>query len=440
MSADGADHGGARFEHVQGVQAGDHNQQINIFTSGVQTEWPRQAGIVPPLAVNRQPRAADDELQPVLEQVVIVGFGGVGKTQVAAAYARRRWAEQGIDLLVWVNAASAETLRDGLQEAARAATGDVSATPEHLISWLATTERRWLVVLDDVGAVGDVGSLWPPRTRTGQTVITSRLRDSSLLGGRRVVEVDLFSTDEAVNYLRERLPAAVFERPAAERLAEALGHLPLALAQAAAFIADLDLDCVGYLTRFADRKRTLADVLPHPSSLPDQQRATVTVTWSLSIETVDSRSPAGVALPLLRVLSGLYTLSPFLRILEGSQVRKHLTQLRPGQAPVSAEEVRDTIASLQRFNLITVKDQGWRSVADRVVEVHPLLARVVREGIPPDLKEAYDAAVATGMREVMIRLGLAQFAEPPLLDQALTRGMLKMTEKVGNFLWKMRGH
>jgi len=43
----------------------------------------------------------------VLTQV-LAGIGGVGKTQLAAAYARRAWAES-VGVLVWVNAAT----RDG---------------------------------------------------------------------------------------------------------------------------------------------------------------------------------------------------------------------------------------------------------------------------------------------------------------------------------------
>ena len=56
---------------------------------------------------NRLEAATQDGGTVVLTQV-LAGIGGVGKTQLAAAYARRAWAE-GVGVLVWVNAAT----RDG---------------------------------------------------------------------------------------------------------------------------------------------------------------------------------------------------------------------------------------------------------------------------------------------------------------------------------------
>jgi hypothetical protein len=60
---------------------------------------------------DRLERAAEDGGTVVLTQV-LAGMGGVGKTQLAAAYARRVWAE-GVGVLVWVNAATRDAAAGG---------------------------------------------------------------------------------------------------------------------------------------------------------------------------------------------------------------------------------------------------------------------------------------------------------------------------------------
>jgi len=77
-------------------------------------------------------------------------------------------------------------------------------------------------------------------------------------------------------------------------LAADLGHLPLALAQAAAFIRDQAIDCAEYRRRLNDRKRPLTNLLPPEDALPDAHRSTVVATWALSIDVADRLSPRRV--------------------------------------------------------------------------------------------------------------------------------------------------
>ncbi len=93
--------------------------------------WPICVGIVPPLANQRLNRVADFELAEALAHAsatvpvcqVLTGLGGVGKTQVVAALARRLWDARRVDLLVWVTAASRTAILTGLAEAAARVTG-----------------------------------------------------------------------------------------------------------------------------------------------------------------------------------------------------------------------------------------------------------------------------------------------------------------------------
>jgi hypothetical protein len=108
------------------------------------------------------------------------------------------------------------------------------------------------------------------------------------------VDVGVFTPAEAAAFLH--LVLAERGHPPqppgqVEALAGELGFLPLALSQAGAYISDAGLDCAAYRTRLADRTRSLAGLLPRPAqgleagdTLPDDQGATVTATWSLSVD------------------------------------------------------------------------------------------------------------------------------------------------------------
>jgi alkylhydroperoxidase family enzyme len=91
------------------------------------------------------------------------------------------------------------------------------------------------------------------------------------------VTVGPFTAQEAAAYLTAVLAAHDRNEPDEQinGLATDLGHLPLALAQAAAYLVDADLTCASYRELLADRIRKLADLLPESGALPDDQTATV---------------------------------------------------------------------------------------------------------------------------------------------------------------------
>jgi hypothetical protein len=48
------------------------------------------------------------------------------------------------------------------------------------LAWLRGIDRRWLIVLDDLETPQDLDHLWPPSTRTGRTIVTTRRGDAAL--------------------------------------------------------------------------------------------------------------------------------------------------------------------------------------------------------------------------------------------------------------------
>src|SRR5215472_7788698 len=125
-------------------------------------------------------------------------LGACGKTQIAVILAESLWRSGAIDGLIWISATSRAAVLSGYVEASVAAfgiapTGTAESVAARLVSWLATTEQRWLVVLDDLQDQTDLDGLWPEGP-SGRVLVTGM--QASLASGRRgtqVIPVGFFS-------------------------------------------------------------------------------------------------------------------------------------------------------------------------------------------------------------------------------------------------------
>ncbi|GIJ68052.1 tetratricopeptide repeat protein [Virgisporangium ochraceum] len=393
---------------AQGPQFGRGNVQRNYFGGRAPVTWPCMAGVLPPLADSRQNRPADRKLADatgtpgtVVVCQVIAGMGGVGKTQLAAALAHRRWAGKDVDLLVWVTATSRTSIVSAYSEAARKVTGlddpDQESSAGRFLAWAAERHgRRWLIVLDDLADPNDLAGLWPPDAPTGRTVVTTRRRDPVMLDGRELVDVDVFTPTESLGYLRDKLGDQPDRLDRAAELADDLGHLPLALAQAAAYIRSqrARMTCARYRDKLADQRRLLADLAP--AALPDQHQETVAATWRLSIDRANSLRPVGVARPLLEVAALLDPNGIPAGLFATAALTDHVGG-RLGRE-VDADDVDEGLQLLHQFNLVDIEDD-----ADSV-RVHALVQRAVREACDVDRRATVSRATADALVQTWPRI------------------------------------
>jgi len=380
--------------HVAGpiVQAAEVHGDVHVHGSRSRG-LPFRFGSVPPRAHGYRTRDFD-LTAPCL---VLSGIGGVGKTQLAAEIAREAWESGTVQVLVWITASSRRTaLSDFAWCAAELLDVDVTDSERaaaQFLNWLNDTAVNWLVVLDDMWAPGDLNGLWPEPSRSGQVIVTTRRRDAALAGHeRRRVDVTVFTATESTAFLQERLEYHPGLAVGAERLTVALGHLPLALAQAGAYIVDRGITCEEYLRRFTERRRTLAALSPEADSLPDQQRSTMATTWALSVDFADQLEPRGLATPLLRLAAMLSPQGIPSTLFAAPDLLAYLSTSSGRQ--IDAEQSRDALRCLHRLSLATYTPDN------SLVMVHTLVQRVTRDDLEPEEQQTVALAVAGGLQSI----------------------------------------
>jgi tetratricopeptide (TPR) repeat protein len=163
----------------------------------------------------------------------LYGMGGVGKTQLAAEYANQFAGSY--DLAWWVSSEQGRLIGDqfaalGVQLGCIQA-GAETETVRAAVMGELRGRGGWLLVFDNAGDPADITG-WLPGGG-GHVLITSRERRWDEVAAP--VEVDVLARAESVAILQGRV--AGLPGGDADRLAAELGDLPLAIAQAAGFMA-----------------------------------------------------------------------------------------------------------------------------------------------------------------------------------------------------------
>jgi tetratricopeptide (TPR) repeat protein len=331
-------------------------------------------GGIPQAPLGFQPRAdllaeLDQASGPVVHAVT--GIQGVGKTQLAAAYARAKLAD-GWRLVAWVNAADPGTLRAGLAAVAETlgladgrtspGGGDAGQAVRH---WLERDGRHCLLVFDNALDPDGIRPLLPA-CGSARVLITGSRRPVASLGAG--LPVGVFSPDEALAFLAERTGLA--DTAGASALARELGYLPLALAQAAGAIAAQGLTYWTYLGQL--RAMPVSARLAREAGQPYPHGVAGAIT--LSLDSARAGDRAGVSTGIMEITA----------VLSAGGVRRGLLHdagragaLATGgdRAEVPADLVDTALARLAERSLLTVSLDG------ETVITHHLVTRVVRDAL-----------------------------------------------------------
>jgi CO dehydrogenase nickel-insertion accessory protein CooC1 len=347
----------------------------SLGNPGTRTEDPRFPGTIPPIW-NVPARNADftgrgatlellrDKLagggRAVVVAQALYGLGGVGKTQLALEYAHRFMADY--DLVWWVPSERTEETSGALAELARKMglkVGDnVAEAAEAALEELRRdTTPHWLLIFDNADDPKQLEPYLP--TGAGHVLITSR--NQAWSHSAEPLEVDVFTMDESVTHLLRHVPE--LDMADAQRVADALGNLPLAVEQASAWLEQTGMPARAYVEQLATQStRILALNQPPDYPMP------VVATWNLSFERLKGRSPAAVR---LLQLCAFFSPGPIsMDLLYSDEMNESLL---PFDDTLSEKLMLGrVIRDISRFALVKV-DQGTNSL-----QIHRLVQAVIR--------------------------------------------------------------
>ncbi|KAH6975787.1 hypothetical protein EDB80DRAFT_900003 [Ilyonectria destructans] len=321
---------------------------------------------------------------------VLHGLGGVGKTQLAIDFARRHQAT--FSSVFWLNGRSEDRLRGSIagcvnripegqipstsrNQAEARSKDDLDAAVASVMEWLARPDNGdWLLIFDNVDQdyeQGGVTGAYDLRRYLpgdhGAILVTTRLSRLAQLGeSRRLAKADL------------GLGRAIFERwygselgSDCDQLLELLDGLPLALAQAAAYLREKGVDVATYVQIYKQQWDELMgsrDASSRP--LLDYEQGSIATTWTVSFKEIESKSTD--AANLLRLWAFLDN-KQLWHGLFGAAAAAGPADRWPhwlGEMARNVVQFLDTIGLLLRYSMIETQEGSTGSYS-----MHPVVHR-----------------------------------------------------------------
>jgi len=309
-------------------------------------------------------------------RTVLTGMRGSGKTQLAAAVAAR-CEEEGWPLVTWIHAASRKEILAGLYEFALRIGIDapknipLEVIVRRLLDRLRSAEAaNRLFVFDNVENPDDLRDLIPEGAGVRALITTTGHLDGDGPGWLRLT-VGAFEREQSIALLCEHTGDT--QREAADRIADALGDMPVAITQAAATAQQGGYALSGYLNRLSHHPLESRMSRLDGANYPDAVGIALAMAYEQVLEQLKSKHPQQerIAVSLLDTLS----------LLAASGVPTHwLLRL-----DADSDAVRDTLSVLKSASVIQESSDGTKTI------IHRLQGHVHRETYLNDQKKLGEA-------------------------------------------------
>ena len=406
------------------------------------------------------------------QPMAISGLGGIGKTQTAIEYAHRY--KDDYQAILWVKAHARESMVldfaaiAGLLNLPEKDAQDQSLAVAAVKRWLEGN-NGWLLIFDNADNPGLIKEFLPDYPK-GHILLTSRAQVFDVLGIARPVGIKEMLPDEALQFLytrtgrydtgpddngrndaglndteqedngqnvngrddndpgernaveqlaqKERLSK---ERNAAQELAQELGHLPLALEQAGAYIMAKMVRFQDYLTSYrrqhlklleksmpiaGDYEKSRPVANDRPASVAT---ATVATTWTMNFQEVEKASEA--AADLLRFSAFLNPDNiPCELLAEGASQLGPVLSAALADANEDRLIISETLEPLTRYSLIS------RDLDSSTYTIHRLVQEVLKSGMDEPTCRLWAERTIRALNQSFPN---PEFANWPLCDRLL---------------------
>jgi tetratricopeptide (TPR) repeat protein len=222
---------------------------------------------------------------------VITGMGGMGKTQLAIQYAHLH--KQDYRLIRWLRAESPVTLAEDFATLAIGLNlpekdADDQNIRINAVKRSLSLQNGWLLIFDNAQNLKDIEPYLLYQA-SGHILVTSQ-KQSEWRSRTVVFPLSKLSLNDAIAFLLEQTGQK--DTYAAHELAQKLDGLPLALAQASAYIDRTSCTIQAYLNLY----QTCQTQLLNLGFIETDYNLTVATTWQLAFEKISANFPAAVKL------------------------------------------------------------------------------------------------------------------------------------------------
>ncbi|GAA2637021.1 FxSxx-COOH system tetratricopeptide repeat protein [Actinomadura fulvescens] len=302
------------------------------------------------------------------EPHALYGLAGVGKTMLAVEYV---WRFRGdYDLVCWIPSDQPALARSTLAVLA----GDLGLPPAIVTGIedaagaalnalrLGEPFHKWLLIFDNADQPEEINDLIPAGG-PGHVLITSRNPRWDVAAN--AISIDVFTRAESVEFLGKRLRHAISDKEA-DKLAQELGDLPLALEQAGALQAETGMQVAEYLRLLKEHTAALLN-----EGKPTEYPASMTAAWALSVANLRDRLPEAEVLLRCCAFFGPEAIPRAVFNRPPEHVGEHLASLL--RDPIQFSRA---MGELGRLALARV------DTANRTIQVHRLIQALVRDELP----------------------------------------------------------
>ena len=232
-----------------------------------------------------------------LRSLALYGLGGVGKTQIALAYAHQ--VKDSFEAVLWVNSETDLALSASISQIARElelpGITAQSADNENrvlVLSWLQSTTAAWLLVFDNAEEPSLLREFWPD-SEHGSILVTSRNHILALDPASSGIDIQTFDIATGTDFLFHVLSSQRHEDPdqkekeSGQALSEKLQGHALALNQMAALILHQQCSVHDFVMMYDERAREMHREGRPGGKHPSYQHFLATV-WKVSFDTLQA--------------------------------------------------------------------------------------------------------------------------------------------------------